>query len=428
MNNRSKDRELKKIKDIFPLKHHQISMMYNIMNNQDFYYEKLTYLLKGEICEKKFRNTWAMIVQLNDVLRSIYVWETDNIPLQIVFEEKEIPIFCFKSEEEYDLYYSSQYKIDVSKNAICVFLIRLNKATYKMIIYTHHIVMDGWSHANLLSQFVRAYLDEHDWADGVQPASYKNYMKYYLMQCQDNKAYWLNYIASFSNTNAKIVHSTSKAFQYISYKLSLEDINALACKIGSMEFSFSDVIFSFWGILLQFFYNQKKIIFGVTLSGRDRPDDSTKRLLGMLISTVPIYIDFSEKNDFFGLTQEIKEIKLQHILHQEYDIREINKNLFWNSTVVIQNYPITNKRREKINVELIEHKYKNEMDISLGVRILDNNVFFDYSYASALFSSRDIMFLHECYKKLFNRIAKGYDVWGVKVNSMISILNNEEDI
>ena len=431
----SKETGLEKIKDIYPLKHHQLSMIYNIMNKQDLYYERLVYLLKGNIYIERFYDTWEMIVQANDVLRSIYVWEIEKMPLQIVFENKKIPIHYFQSEEEYLLFYNkNDYKIDVSKNAIAVSLVYIEQCIYKMVIFTHHIVMDGWSHANLISQFVSAYLEGRNWLNKSQPDSYKQYMKYYLAKCKENQEYWLDYLNEFSAVEANGINTSSRTFHYISYELSLEYIERLSCILGGRKFTVTDIIYSFWGIMLFFFFEQKKTVFGFTLSGRDISGNSMKNILGMIISTVPVYIDFSRKMTFYSLTQEIKDIKLQHIKHQEYDLKEINKELVWlnralyNSTVVVQNYPVLNTHQNEINVELIEHEYKNEMDVSLGIRIINNKAYFDYSYDSSLFCSRDIAFLHNCYVKLFQKIIEGYNVWDMEVDSIINLINDKNEI
>ena len=152
---------------LYPLKHHQVSMMCSLIAGQDYYYEKLVYRISGQLEVSRFIKTWQILSSHNDVLRSIYKWDNTKLPLQVVIEGKEIPILLFKTKEEYQSNPEyAEFKVDISINPLVVFLICVDSETYEMALHTHHILMDGWSHAVLINQFLTVYT-LGAWPDGI---------------------------------------------------------------------------------------------------------------------------------------------------------------------------------------------------------------------------------------------------------------------
>ncbi|HEU5131071.1 MAG TPA: condensation domain-containing protein, partial [Pyrinomonadaceae bacterium] len=86
--------ESRDIEDIYPLTPLQQGMLFNSLLEPDagVGYEQVSCRLKGELNVSAFTRAWAAVVQRHTILRTAFVWEGVDEPLQVVRRDVNLPV------------------------------------------------------------------------------------------------------------------------------------------------------------------------------------------------------------------------------------------------------------------------------------------------------------------------------------------------
>ena len=76
----------KEIEDIYALSPTQQGMLFHAIYSPQsgLYVERLRYSLHGVLDEAAFERAWRTLVQRHSVLRSVFIWEDLDVPVQAV--------------------------------------------------------------------------------------------------------------------------------------------------------------------------------------------------------------------------------------------------------------------------------------------------------------------------------------------------------
>ncbi|HLP48644.1 MAG TPA: condensation domain-containing protein, partial [Candidatus Kapabacteria bacterium] len=148
------------IADIYTLTPMQEGMLfYALYENKDrtTYFEQISYRLHGELNAALVEKSVNELFKRHDVLRTLFIYEGLNQPLQVVLKERQVE-FLFKDIRE-DAANSEnkenwvarfrhndrQRAFNLSKDVLMrMAVLRLDDAEYQVTWSFHHILMDGW--------------------------------------------------------------------------------------------------------------------------------------------------------------------------------------------------------------------------------------------------------------------------------------------
>ncbi|MCW5588096.1 MAG: amino acid adenylation domain-containing protein [Legionellales bacterium] len=309
---KEKVKSLPGIEDAYPLSNTQMAMLYYAEKNQSNSMYKTVFgiQLSGKIREDKVKACLEIILRNNQALRASFDLYQFSQPVQLIYKTIDLPFSYLnctkKSKEKYDQYISSWWhnQIDAkfelsSAPLIRFFLCTLDDNTHFLGIAYHHVILDGWSIAVLLSSLLKL-LNADDQEVKAQSLFSNIGIPQYLIsehEAEKNieyKQFWKDYIDGFDYKLAPFIKkgasSTSRLLLTKSLSLSevyLEKISQLADELSvSIKTIFIAVHLKVISVLM----GKKDIITGITVNGR-LPIDGFDKSLGVFVSAMPIRVD-----------------------------------------------------------------------------------------------------------------------------------------
>ncbi|NJO88540.1 MAG: hypothetical protein HC831_05920 [Chloroflexia bacterium] len=106
------------IENILPLTPIQEGILFHAIQNpeNDLYYEQYNCRLEGKLNVEEFKNAWQSVIDRHSVLRTQFLWENKDKPLQIVWKKAELNFhyhdFTHYSAEDQQIQMDSLVKQD----------------------------------------------------------------------------------------------------------------------------------------------------------------------------------------------------------------------------------------------------------------------------------------------------------------------------
>ncbi|HYH44325.1 MAG TPA: condensation domain-containing protein, partial [Thermoanaerobaculia bacterium] len=172
------------VQAIYPLSPLQKGMLFHSLYapGTAMYVQQLSCLLTGELDKTAFQAAWQQAIDRHPVLRTAFVWEGLEEPLQVVQRHLPLPITQLdwadvpdtEQEDRLGSYLETdrQRGFDLARAPLTrVALIRLGDGRHRFVWTTHHLVLDGWSGALLLREVLAAYESRRAGAAPTLPPS-----------------------------------------------------------------------------------------------------------------------------------------------------------------------------------------------------------------------------------------------------------------
>ncbi|MEM8677143.1 MAG: amino acid adenylation domain-containing protein [Cyanobacteria bacterium P01_G01_bin.67] len=390
------------IADIYELSPMQQGMLFHTTYapNSGVYFEQRSCLLTGNLDTVNFRQAWSQIIDRYPILRTAFYWEDLEKPLQVVFNDAELPWigedWSNLTESEQEIKLESWLKSDRYKGFLldqvplmrCA-LFKLEQDKYRFIWSHHHILMDGWCNGILLQEVLAIYQALSQGKDLYlePPQPYRNYIVW-LQEQEVNQArtYWQNALSGFTETTSlsnkrrqrsvlkdtaflkdslRIAHkgrgqkelkqdkkdNNYNSVSYIEEKvisLSQEITEQLSTFTAEYRLTLNTIIQGAWALLLSRYCDRNDVMFGATVSGRPANLSGVESIVGLFINTLPVRVKLSPERD---LVEWLQEIQQQQIAREEYSYSSLvdiqkwssfnSKQALFYSLVIFENYPIS---------------------------------------------------------------------------------------
>ena len=202
------------IEDIYPLSPMQEGILFHALYTPETmgYFEQFSYTLEGDLNLSAFERAWQAITARHPILRTLFTWEKQNQPLQIVRQKVTVPFAYLDwrsysrsaQQKQLDAYLISDRKqgFNLSKAPLMrLTLMRLNERRYQFTWSFHHLLLDGWSGPIVWSEFFILYEGLCRAESPVLPdrRPYRDYIGW--LQQQDlsrTEQFWRTYLDGFS--------------------------------------------------------------------------------------------------------------------------------------------------------------------------------------------------------------------------------------
>ncbi|MGH9932003.1 MAG: condensation domain-containing protein, partial [Pyrinomonadaceae bacterium] len=148
----------KAVESVYSLSPMQKGILFHSVYEADpaMYFQQHCYTLLGELDVPVFRRAWQKVIERHAILRTAFVWEGLDDPLQVVGKRVNLPFEYHDwrgvSSEEQQLRLEARFQSDRTRGfdlataplmRLC--LIHLADRSYKFIWSFHHVLLDGWS-------------------------------------------------------------------------------------------------------------------------------------------------------------------------------------------------------------------------------------------------------------------------------------------
>ncbi|HEU5229303.1 MAG TPA: condensation domain-containing protein, partial [Ktedonobacteraceae bacterium] len=356
---------------IYPLSPMQQGMLFHTLYNQqsDSYLEQHQYILRGTLNVAALKRSWEQVMQRHAVLRTQFMWQDLNEPLQVVWRELTLPWAEYDlwglPEEEQQARLAAILREDLSRSArldaaplFRLILIRLQQDTYQFVWSIHHALVDGWSSAIIVQevfQFYEANRQGYD-LDLPVPVSYRTYIAW--LQQQDRasaEAFWREMLAGFhSPTILQVAHPQTsggplgaemEGHSYLK-KLPTKTTTALQTFCRQHRITLNTLIQGCWALLLSHYSGERDVVFGMVVAGRPLDLPASAEMVGLFINTLPTRVQIDPAQPLLAWLQGLQ---MQQVKARQYDYCALTDIQQWSdlpgnmplfeSIVVFENYP-----------------------------------------------------------------------------------------
>src|SRR5579859_2111979 len=158
------------LEDVYRLTPLQEGLLFHTVleGGSDVYVMQVVLSLEGELEEAALEAAWRLVMARHPALRTAVVWEDGGHPLQVVWREAELPLARLDwrglsdSEAEAELAAllagerARGFELD-RPPLFRLALVRRGPRRAWLACSLHHLLLDGWSLANVLSEVTAAY-------------------------------------------------------------------------------------------------------------------------------------------------------------------------------------------------------------------------------------------------------------------------------
>lgn len=441
---------MENIQDIYPLSPMQEGMLFHSIYSEEsgVYQEQFACKLIGDVRAELFKKSWEVILDRHDILRTAFVWEDVEEPLQIVHEQVELPFnyedYSSKEKKSLNKYLEDlrnklkATKLDFTSAPLMrINLIKLSDAEYYFIWDHHHILFDGWTLSLLMNEIIYVYncLDNNKNINLPPVTPYKNYIAWIKEQDEyRTKEFWSNRLEGlFSTTNlyGSPLNNGVKEYNRKSFKLSNSLTASINEFINSNKITLNTFLQSAWALLLSYYTQENDIIFGATFSGRNAPIPGIENMIGLFINTLPIRVQVDKNKN---IKNWLKEFQLQQSELQQFEYSPLFKIQKWadgnvngslfNNIFVFENYPKSEALEQsdsKIKISDVISVDSTNYPLTVVVSP-STQIVIEYAYDSPFFDNKSIERFNNRLKRIISEIINKSDL----SLGEISYLTNEE--
>ena len=300
------------IEDIYPVSATQAGILFHTAYRpgSEEYFEQLTCRLKGEVNTTAVKKAWGQVVKRHGVLRTAFVSERVQKPLQVVFKEVKLE-WCeedwrgYSGEEQQkrlENFLSKDRKrgFDVSKAPLMRFsLLRLGERNYQFVWSYHHVLMDGWSSSLVVREFIGFYegISRGQEVHLKQVRPYKDYIRWLKEQdLMEAEKYWRGALKGFSEpvvlSQVRVKGEESVENRKYRRTLSRELTGAVESFARRNQLTVNTVVQGAWALTLSRCSGREDIVFGATTAGRPAVlGGSVESMVGLFINTLPVRVE-----------------------------------------------------------------------------------------------------------------------------------------
>lgn len=361
----------KNIESIYLLSPSQLGMLFNTVSaadNSGIYVEQLSCTLNGNLNLSAFKQAWQRVVARHSILRTAFVWKTQDEPRQVVLRQVEVNLNyqdwrgiesnLQQQQLEQFLKIDRQQGFNLSKPPIMrLALLHLSDNSYHFVWSHHHILIDGWCLFILFKEilsFYQAIAKNQDLH--IKPSRpYQDYINWLKQQnLEKANTFWQQTLQSFTQPTALGLPDAPEAYLesaecYGKQEASLSTATtaALQSLVKQNRVTFNTLIQGMWALLLNRYSNHQDVVFGITVSGRPVDLVGSESMIGLFINTLPLRIQVTPNISLWSWLQNIyaHNLELRQYEHsstgQIYQCSEIPGGVpLYESLLVFENYPI----------------------------------------------------------------------------------------
>jgi len=314
---------LENVADIYRLSPVQHGMLFHTLYAPEtgVYFEQFCPAYGRGFDPAAFVHAWQQALDRHPVLRTAFLWEDLEEPVQVVHRRVELPVDrqdwrglpAAEQRRRLADYMAADRRrgFELSRPPLLrLGLIRLGDEDWRVVWSYHHLLLDGWSAGLVMREVLAVYQAA---AGGGKEASarleprrpYKDYIVWLRQQdLAEAEAYWRRVLAGFAEATPLGVDASAGGLAggpaggraggdaEAAYELRLTRLGAAAtARLKSFaqrnRLTSSTLVQGAWALLLSRYGGSRDVVFGVTVSGRPPVLKGVDSMLGCFINTLP---------------------------------------------------------------------------------------------------------------------------------------------
>ncbi|MGH3801879.1 MAG: condensation domain-containing protein, partial [Pseudonocardiaceae bacterium] len=301
------------IEDLYPLTPMQAGMVFHALSSgqQGLYHEQITFVLDGVPDPQILAAAWQHVIDCTPILRSSIVWEGIDEPMQMVHRHVKLPVVhhdlralppADRDREVQRILARDRaegFQL-ATPGLLRLTLGRLSGTEVQVVWAFHHVLLDGWSVAQVLSDLFACHAAL---AQGWPPAPvtrrpFRDYLQWLCERDElEAEQFWRGDLGDLeSPTPLPYDHPpqqahTTRSSRWLPAELGEEHSARLEEFARSHHLTVNTVLQGAWAVLLSRYSGERAVCFGATVSGRPADLPGAQDITGIFINTVPVRVD-----------------------------------------------------------------------------------------------------------------------------------------
>ncbi|HYO58090.1 non-ribosomal peptide synthetase [Archangium sp.] len=297
------------IEDLYPLSPLQKGLLFHVLHaaSADMYLNQLSWELQGPLDVTAVARAWQETVARHASLRTAFLWEGLEEPLQVVRRDAQLPIHSEDWREvpssEFEARFSAWIQEDRRRGfelerapLLRLALLRVGERAWRFVLSYSHLVLDGWSLPLVFREVFARYGALVLGSPWVWPEArpYRDFIAW--LQRQElgvAREFWRESLAGFTSpTHVGVdrgpVPGGVPVRRERRVRLTSEQVAALQELTRRQKVTLSTCIMGAWALLLRHHAGEDDVVFGNTVSGRPATLPGVEEIIGMFINTLPV--------------------------------------------------------------------------------------------------------------------------------------------
>jgi amino acid adenylation domain-containing protein len=358
------------VEDLYQLSPMQQGMLFHCLYTPDssVYFEQSLFTIKGELNVPAFEDAWKRVVQRHSILRTAFLWEDLEKPVQAVYRQVDFSVtkhdWRALTSEQREKELQSFIQADRDEGFVLddaplmrLALLRYAEDEHKFLFSRHHMVLDRWSRALLLKDFFAIYDALSQGREPALPAPipYGNYIAWLSRQnTKSAEHFWRTTLAGFTEpTSFSVERKANQPVEEGKYyadrraQLSEAATDNLRDFARRHRLTLNTLVQGAWALLLSRYSGEDDVVFGVTMAGRPATLESVESMVGLFINTLPLKTHIPAHKPVLSW---LKELQAQQSDLQQYEYSSLLDIQGWgqvprgvplfDSILVFENLPV----------------------------------------------------------------------------------------
>lgn len=442
------------IEDMYELSPMQRGMLFHTLYapHSGVYIGQLIYQFDGQLEPTVLHKAWQRVVRRHAPLRTAFLWEELDNPLQVVYRDVSVP---WEQHDWRDLSAATRHEhlealltadrqrgFDLIRPPLMhLRLLQLSNESHYLIWSHHHLLLDGWSAAIVLQEVLLIYRSLQSGREPALPQRlpFRDYINW--LQKQDQRSvetFWRAYLQGVSAPTPLMVEPAGtgeeavavleeplqaqrlrggRPVQLRSFRLVAEQLGALQLFTRRHQLTLNTVIQGAWALLLSRYSGQRDIIFGATVAGRPMELTGAESMVGLFINTLPVRVQ---------IIPHIQVVHwLKHLQEQQAEAHQYNYSSLvqvqgcseipggqplFESLLVFENYPLEKQQRARLELRFVQSLEQTNYPLVLIVTPGENTLHIDLGYETARFSESAILRMLQHLSTLLTEMTRSPEV------------------
>ncbi|HEX2076750.1 MAG TPA: amino acid adenylation domain-containing protein [Longimicrobium sp.] len=326
------------VEAIYPLSPMQEGMLFHSVYapGTGIYVNQVAYTFDG-LDADAFRRAWQAALDRHAALRSAFLWEKRDRPLQAVLRAVEVPwderdwrgLGRQAQQAALEALMQEDRERGYALNrppAMRLYVMHTADDEHRVLWSFHHLVLDGWSMSLLLGEVFRLYdALRRGESPALPPApQYRAYITWLQAQRPgDAEAFWRGALAGVDAPTPLGVDHGGAAVnpgdpaRYAQRTVPIPPATAAAVQAFARraQLTANTVVQGAWALLLSRYGGSRDVVFGVTMSGRPAALAGAEQTVGLFINTLPARVAVPEAQ---GVLPWLHEVQRGHAGLQQH--------------------------------------------------------------------------------------------------------------
>ncbi|MGX2997535.1 amino acid adenylation domain-containing protein [Streptomyces sp. JNUCC 64] len=355
------ERAVPDLVDVWPLSPLQEGMLFHVAYDEDgpdVYQSRRVLALDGPLDTGRLRSSWEALVARHAALRASFHECATGESVQVVARTAALPwhevdlsrLPAAEAAAEADRLAAAEadQRFDLTRAPLLrLLLIRLAEDRHRLVVSSHHIVLDGWSTPVVLNEVGAVYAAGGDPSGLPRTHSYGEYLAW--LGRQDKTAAreaWRNELAGAEESTLVAPADPGRAPvdpEQTSIDLTRETTQGLAALARAHGLTVNTVVQGAWALVLARLAGRDDVVFGATVAGRPAELPGVESIVGLFINTLPVRVRLDGARSVLETLTDLQDRQTKLMSHQHVGLAEIQgiagPGASFDTMLMFENYP-----------------------------------------------------------------------------------------